>query len=217
MAKVEQHIYRSLQEVGSTSDFVALGAITDSTDVHHAGLVIHYEGKLYAFHYDGQIAYKRLTADYFHKITDAIDPNDVPAFIARCEVIQESRNIKFGHFYSGEAYDNYGYLDAKSDVGERMTCVGFCLAVLKGFLGEDYLAFKDWDSTSDKDSTYLDSFCKRHEIDPDSIKSAHRRIVPVELLTSGFFSSLPINKKDIESKKIEVEAYLLTSYNSEED
>lgn len=200
-------IVRSKQESDITSNFVALGNVLDENNYSfHAGLVIQYESKLFEFHYTGEeIEFGEIQNDYYHKITQLIYPDEVPSFIAQCLNIQKRANPKYGYFYSGESYDDNGVHKSNKDLGERMTCVGFCLNVLKSFLEDDYLEYTDWNSDSDSYTKYLERFCEKYNLDLEKIKPLMRRITPRELLISGFFNVLPIKKLDIDNMKPEIE------------
>jgi len=80
---------------------------------------------------------------YFHKTTLTIHPDEVPAFIVYCQQIKQKAKPIYGFFYSGEFYDKEGNYLMNKDLGERMTCVGFCLNVLKGFLEEDHIDYME--------------------------------------------------------------------------
>ena len=123
--------------------------------------------------------------------------------------ILKNANPNYGYFYSGESYNKDGVHLSNIDLGERMTCVGFCLNVMNGFLEENYLKFDEWSSDTHTDPNYLTVFCKNHNLDELKIKSSHRRISPRECLISGHFDELPISKAQIDSKKNEVEEFFL--------
>ena len=146
--------------------------------------------------------------EYFHKRTETIHKEEIPAFIAYCNSIKKNANPIYGYFYSGEYYDNKGIHFSEKSIGERMTCVGFCMNVLKGFLENDYLKYTDWDSSSHS-TDYLLKYAEKYNLDVASIQESHRRISPIEILTSGFFHNIPISKIEIDSKLTEVKEYLL--------
>lgn len=50
--------------------------------------------------------------------------------------------------------------------------------------------------------------CNTRGLDINEIEISHRRISPLELLSSGYFSSIPITKEQIDSKIGSVEDYL---------
>ncbi len=208
MLKLSFDIVQSLKESDIVSDFVAFGNLLLGTESFHSAFVIQYQNKLYEFHYTGaEIEYVELRNDYFHKITNTILPDEVPSFIAMCKNILKNANPSYGYFYSGESYTKDGVHLSNIDLGERMTCVGFCLNVMAGFLEEDYINYEEWSSDTHEDPEYLTRFCEKHNLDITKIKSAHRRITPRECLISGYFDSLPITKTEIDSKKVEIEEY----------
>lgn len=187
------------------TDFVAIGYLPLANRITHSAFVIQYEGILYEFHYEGSaIDFSEIWNNYFHKITASVHPEEVPAFMAMCEQIKKKANPKYGYFYSGENYDRSGNHFGMRDLGERMTCVGFCLNVLKGFFDEDYIEYADWKEDTHKQTGYLEKYCIRHNIDISKVKASHRRITPLEFLTSGFFIDFPIRKIQIDGKIDEV-------------
>lgn len=199
-------IVQSQLESDINRDFVALGYLLIEDVGSHSAFIIQYQGTLYEFHYEGSmIDFSEIWNDYFHKVTYSVHPEEVPAFMAMCEQIQKKANPRYGYFYSGESYDRNGDHFGSKDLGERMTCVGFCLNVLKGFFEEDYLEYTDWDEDTHDDVGYLESYCERHNLDITKVKASHRRITPIEFISSGFFANLPIRKIQIESKVQEVE------------
>ena len=202
-------IVNSLYGSDRITNFVALGNLLgENAHSYHSAFVIKYDNKLLEYHYTGKaIEYNELERNYFHKITDTIDPDEIPSFIAQCMNIQKKANPKYGFFYGGESYDQDGNHFSENDLGQRMTCVGFCLNVLKGFLEEDYIQFKDWTEDSHNEETYLTDFCAEHGINPNDVAPFHRRITPRELLISGFYIDLPITKAQIDIKQEEVQEY----------
>lgn len=201
-------IVRTLKESDRNNDFVALG-FYDNQGINHATIIIKYNSLLYQFHFAGkEIDFSYVCYDFFHKITDTINANLTPAFFAYCRHIKKKANPKYGYFYSGEFYDKDGTHFADKPIGERMTCVGFCLNVLKGFLEEDYIYYQDWDENSHTELDYLINYAQRHNLKIEDISESHRRITPLELITSGFFINTPIKKSNIDSKIESVREYI---------
>ncbi len=202
-------IVRSIQESDRTTDFVAIGnLVSDDFKSYHCSFIINLKGRLLEFHYTGRnIEFSELENEYYHKISDTIISEEVPAFVAYCKSILKHANPQYGFFYSGEYYDKDGIHFGSQELGERMTCVGFCLNVLKGFLEDDYLDYSGWTEDSHDDSGYLDKFCLENGIEPAMVKEYHRRISPRECLTSCFFTHLPISKSDIDIKIVSVNDY----------
>ncbi|MDR6761853.1 hypothetical protein J2Y38_002062 [Flavobacterium sp. 2755] len=203
-------IINTLSEKDINKDFVAIGAlINKEKSPYHASLIINYKSALFQFHYTSQeIEFQKVNYNYFHKRTQTIHEDEIPAFIAYCNSIKKKANPTYGFFYSGEYYDSNGTHFSQKSTGERMTCVGFCLNVLKGFLEEDYIKYKDWNSSSHEETDYLQKYAEEHNLDVETIAESHRRISPLEILTSGFFDNLPISKNNIDDKSDEVKEYL---------
>ncbi len=203
-------IINTLKEQDISEDFVAIGnLINEHKEPYHASLIIKYNSILLQYHYtDTDIELSEVDYEYFHKRTKTIHKEEIPAFIAYCNSIKKNANPVYGYFYSGEYYDNKGVHFSEKSIGERMTCVGFCLNVLKGFLENDYLKYTDWDSSSHS-TDYLLKYAEKHKLAVASIQESHRRISPIEILTSGFFYNIPISKIEIDNKLAEVKEYLL--------
>lgn len=214
-------IIKTTSEQDIKDEFVAIGAYVSDFRIsqlqngtaYHSVLIIKYKDQLLQFHYTGNpslgiLLDDNIDSNCFHKITDTIDSKLLPSFIVMCKRILKNANPKYGYFYSGEYYDINGKHFSSKAIGERMTCSGFCLNVLKGFLEEDYILYTDWDSSSHQKENYLQEFCSRQGLNIDEIEISHRRISPLELLSSGYFSNIPINKNQIDSKIGSVEHYL---------
>lgn len=202
-------IINTLKEEDISDDFVAIGnLLNEYKEPYHAALIIKHNSNLLQYHYTGKdIELSDVDFEYFHKRTRTIHKEEIPAFIAYCNSIKKNANPIYGYFYSGEYYDNNGIHFSKKSIGERMTCVGFCINVLKGFLENDYLKYADWDSSSHS-SEYLLKYAEKHNLNVSSIQESHRRISPIEILTSGFFYNIPISKIEIDNKLTEVKEYL---------
>lgn len=205
-------IVRTLAESDKKINFVAIGYLPLKDGMSHASLIIQHQENLFEFHYTSMsIEIDNVSRDYSHKISETIHPDEVAAFIAMCRNIKKKANPTYGYFYSGESYDINGIHQSSNDLGERMTCVGFCLNVLKGFLEEDYLKYTDWENDGyELYDGYLEKYCADNNVELDSVKAAHRRITPLELLTSAFFSNTPISKTHIDQKISEVEDFIST-------
>jgi hypothetical protein len=214
-------IINTTSEEDVKDEYVAIGTyVSDlripqlqSGTAYHSLLIIKYKGEIWQFHYTGDSTYgiifdQEIDTKCFHKITNTIDVKLIPSFIMMCKRILKNANPKYGYFYSGEFYDLNGQHFSESKIGERMTCSGFCINVLKGFLEEDYLVYTDWNSTSHETENYLKDFCNLRGLDIFEIEGSHRRISPLELLCSGYFTKLPITKEQINSKIGSTEEYL---------
>lgn len=192
-------------------DFVAIGSyINGDKTPEHSVIVINYNNEINHFHFTGKsVLYDEVyNEDCFHIVIKNIDSKLLPSFIVMCKRILKKANPRYGFFYSGEFYDASGTHFSDKQISETMTCSGFCLNVLKGFLEKDYIEYTDWNATSYPTENYLEWFANRFGIDKDKISESHRRISPLELLCSAYFLKLPIRKKQIDSKLDEAQQYL---------
>ena len=204
-------VVRTLHEDDIKDDFVALAVqVTTQGDPWHSGFVISYNGEIYFYHFEVPgIKFETLTLeDCFHKITDVIDERLIPSFIVMCKRVLKTANPEYGYFYSGEYYDEYGNHFSKSKMDQIMTCTGFCLNILKGFKGVDYVKYKDWQTPDYPYPEYVNVYADINNLNVDDIIEFHRRVSPLEILCSAYFKDLPISKLQIDTKSDEVETYL---------
>jgi hypothetical protein len=198
-------IVRTQHESRNPTDFVAIGNLLRGSESVHSAFIIQYQSKIFEFHYTGRsIDYGENLKDYYHMETSVIHKDEVPAFIAQCLNIRKKGHPKYGYFYSGESYDLDGNHLSNKDLGEVMTCAGFCLNVLKGFLEADYIEYRDWDNAPFPNPDYVVSFCNQHGLDINKIRPSHRRITPRECLISCKFDQLPIRKAQIDEAQLPV-------------
>lgn len=204
-------IINTLTEKDIKENFVAIGSyVNDEGIAEHSVLVIKYQDDLRHFHFTGrEILFDTVSGiNCFHKITETINEKLIPSFIVMCRRVLKTANPRYGYFYSGEYYDLNGIHFSDKEISETMTCSGFCLNILKGFLEEDYLLYSDWNTPSYPTADYLERFANHFDLDIDKISESHRRISPLELLCSGFFQNLPITKIEVDSKIDETAEYL---------
>ena len=187
-------------EPDADEDFVAIGVTVLDGEADHAAIIIQYRGDIFELEFTGAtVNFGLNTKSYRQSIVRSIETDDVPAFFAMCGKVVEEADPKFDFFYSGEYYNRIGRHMGRGATGERMTCVGFCLNVLKGFLTEDYLRYEDWGPESSEIDGFVENYCRQHGFAKELIQKAHRRIAPDELLASAFFSDPPVRKAQIDS------------------
>tara|TARA_R110002020_G_scaffold261331_2_gene475669 strand:+ start:1636 stop:2268 length:633 start_codon:yes stop_codon:yes gene_type:complete len=204
-------IINTLTEKDIKENFVAIGSYVDKDKVAaHSVIVIKYNGSIKHIHYDSkEILFDDIyNVCCFHKITDTINPALIPSFIVMCKIVMEKANPRYGYFYSGEYYDQNGIHFSEKAISETMTCSGFCLNILKGYLEEDYLSYKEWSTPTYPTKDYLERYANHFDLNLDDISESHRRISPLELLSSAYFSNLPITKSQVDSKVDETAEYL---------
>lgn len=217
MALPLDQIKKSTESLDDTGqDFVGIGVLNEGDIASHSGLIIKYRSTVYEFHYTGrgkEILLTELNYDFYHKILNIVPSFEIPAFLKMAQNIHKFANPKYGCFYSGEFYDADGN-HFSNITGQFMTCVGFCLNVLKGFLLEDYLKYDDWDNTTAdgflNQPDYFSFFIQRYGLEPEEFSTSLRRITPLEILTSAFLNDLPITKSNIDIHKAQVNTHLQT-------
>lgn len=191
----------------------------------HGALLINYEGSIAVFHYTGtNLLHEDLSSfgQSFHKVSDTVAEDDVPAFLAMCRKVLEKDDPTYGFFTGASFYDYNGNFHDTAGSGYRMTCVGFCLAVLQGFLERDYLEYTTWPTvTSDPfnrtEEDYLEWYCAQHNLDINTITSLPKRIAPLEYLISGFYIDLPISKSTLDAQKSSIQSYMYTKLGISEE
>lgn len=204
-------IINTLTEQDRKENFVAIGTYTNENKIaSHSVIVVKFNGFIQHIHYTGEaILFDNIyNEDCFHKITDTINPALIPSFIVMCKNVMNKANPRYGFFYSGEYYDQNGQHFSKKPISERMTCSGFCLNILKGYLEEDYLSYEEWSTPTYPSEHYIDWYANRYNLNIEDINESHRRISPLEILSSAYFKNLPIKKKQVDSKIDQTEEYL---------
>ncbi|MES2592199.1 MAG: hypothetical protein V4608_09965 [Bacteroidota bacterium] len=172
----------------------------------HSGLIISVNGKCKLFHFDvDEVIYLQDVPSkkwYFHKELSIIKPQEAAVFLARCEMIANTANPRFGFFYDGSYYDEKGKLISKSNSTEFTNCVLFCINVILGFIESDsYILFNDWSSDKISDGFFHD-FCSRKklfmsETELEKLRAILLRIPPLDYTATAFKNTLPIGKADI--------------------
>ena len=203
-------VVNTLTETQKKENLVAIGSYLNDGIPEDSVIVIKFQEKLEHIFFNGnEIYYGRLLDDTcYHKITDTIDPKLIPSFIVMCRRIKKKANPLYGYFYSGEYYDKNGDHFSENSISQSMTCSGFCLNILKGFLEEEYLKYWEWNKPTDITENFLENFASKYNFEVEDIADSHRRISPLELLCSAFFKNLPISKDEIYTKIDEIEMYL---------
>lgn len=206
----------------STGNFVALSVtINDLGQAHHSGIIIKYNNIAYYFHYDkSNVLLKEVDlkkADgVFHKKLEIIDEQLIASFLSHCRIIEKTASPQYGYFYGGSYFEN-GIYHSNSKTPQLMTCVGFCINVITGFIEEkNYIEFADWQPVSDDAEKWFNDFVielekKYPNVDILQLKKEFRRIKPSELISSGYFNNLPIRKIQTDQVKPVIEQVFKSS------
>lgn len=191
------------------NDFVGI-LFHGNLEQSHAGLVISFDEHLYVFHYDAtDVILQELSPvkySFIVKLLPIIRKDEVEAFLAHCKRISKTAKPKYGFFYAGSFYNEEGKYFSELGIEEYMTCVGFCINVVQGFIEEDYILYREWteDTKANADS-YFERFVEQanagrdDKINEELYRKNLRRITPAEYTTSGFYTSLPISKSDVDT------------------
>jgi hypothetical protein len=197
-------------------------SIDDKGEAVHSGIIISFLSKTYLFHYlpKGvfleEIDLMASGSIYYYKEIIIIHKNLIRSFLNHCKVIKATAKPNYGYFYAGSYYEN-GVYHSNDNTPQLMTCVGFCINVLTGFIEEEaYIEFSDWTSTSKKAQDWLDNFLIEFkenfpQVEESVIRKNLRRIKPSELVSSGYFNTLPIRKLQTDQVKPVVEQVFKSS------
>ncbi|MFT6443313.1 MAG: hypothetical protein ACJASM_002873 [Salibacteraceae bacterium] len=220
MESISKELF-SVDEIDTSRNFVALGLEVNNLNIgFHSGLIICYEEEVYYFHFTGEeVLMDCLTNDLdsrsnlFFKRLDIVVEMDVVTFYGHCLELQK-KGVKpnYGFVFDGSYYDiktkDYFLVNAKHDI---TTCVGFCIKVIRGFLikNPEYIKVEDWSSLDlstirqnilDHINYYLEKYAIENHLSVKELydKKDLKRILPTELLCSGFYIDLPIRKAQID-------------------
>jgi hypothetical protein len=188
----------------------------------HAGFVIQYNNNSYLVHYYGEVLIENVPNGewYFHKDLIFIGDLLTGSFFTHCQLIRENANPAYALYYDGSFYKSGKYFSGVVAT-EYMSCVGFCLSVLKGFIGEEYLNYSDWgiDTIESEDhKKYLARFITQLKenypsAEVDLALENARRISPDEYLASAYFDEFPIKRAQIDTIIQQLRAYLISKLN----
>ena len=184
-------------------NFIAVAiAVNPGGRGYHSGLVIGVDGEYKLFHFTGtDVELKEFPIEEYYswKELEVIDKNESLAFLAHCEMIEEIAQPKFGYIFDGSYYINNEYI-TNTELGEKTTCVGFCINTITGFLvtKQQYFELEDWDA-DEQANIYLDEYLQNNQhVNREEIKSYFKRIKPSEYTASAYITDLPIRKQNVD-------------------
>lgn len=210
------------KSINSTDNFVAITVtLNDLGQASHSGLLISYNKTTYHFHFDTadvlllQVDLK-LAKNVYHKKLEIIDRQLIASFLNHCKIIAKTAMPQYGYFYGGSYYEN-GIYHSNNNTPQLMSCVGFCINVITGFIEEKkYIEFLDWQPVTDKAEKWFNTFVvelqkKYPKLDVNALKNDFRRIKPSELISSAYFNMLPIRKVQTDQVNLIVEEVFKSS------
>ena len=205
-------------ETAFPENMIGAAVLVKEDGAQHAAIFIRYKGDSHLFHFDGASVIMEEVSGlepYYQKHLEFLEPILLPAFFTQCELILENAKPKFGYFYEGALYNANGDFISPNDSPEYMTCVGFCLNVLKGFLSDqDFFRFEDWDekTLTGKMELVEQFLIKVKEYHPlikmEDFKPNLRRILPIEYISGAFSDTLPVHKTFTDSIVLDVQNVL---------
>ncbi|WP_285009617.1 hypothetical protein [Pedobacter faecalis] len=195
---------RHCDETDLEENMVGAAILINPDGTQHAAIFLRYNSESKLFHFTGKsVIIEDVSGmeDYYLKSLDFLPAILLPAFMAQSELILEKAQPEFGYFYEGSLYDTNGDFVSPGASPQYMTCVGFCLNVIKGFLSDqDFFQYEDWDEKSlIGKMEHVESFLSRvNESYPDikleDFKVNLRRILPIEYVAGAFSRDLPVRK-----------------------
>jgi len=204
--EIDKELFKA-DSIDGASDFVATAVYVNAErGIYHSGLIIVYENTYYLFHYTGSdIEMSDFSkGNFYFKKLSFISPEEVLAFYAHCLNIQKYANPAYGFFFAGDYYDKEGKYYSESGVAEYMTCVGFCISVITGYIeGDQYYVYEDWNNEGVPEEFFERFIAEVKEQNPaltidESLYKKHlRRITPTEY-TSGAYLEIPVRKRNID-------------------
>jgi hypothetical protein len=208
----------SCEEIDLPDNIVGAAFMRNKDGSQHAAIFIRYKGDSNIFHLtEGGVIMEPVSPydQFYHKSLMFLDPVLLPSFLTQCELILENANPRLGYYYDGALYDSHGNFVSPNGSPEILSCVGFCLSVIKGFLSDqDFFKYEDWGENS------LDGNIHRVERLIETVKASNtemelttfrsniRRIQPIEYISGGFSKSIPVEKAFIDGIVKDVEEIL---------
>ncbi len=172
---------------------------------HAAIFVVKGEEKS-VFHFDAVNLLESKLGEcrgFLFKEFSSILPKEAGAFLVCCREAINNSAPGYNYYYNGGYFTRDGqFVGIDGEPSYHMTCVGFCLGVLKGwFEGEDYIAYEDWQASNTLSADKIaEELAKLKYIyggfSDEELAENIRRIKPIEYLASAFFNNHPIHKSE---------------------
>jgi hypothetical protein len=199
-----EHSLKHCEDVDLPEDMVGAAMLINPDGSQHAAIFLRYQGDSKLFHFTSKsVIIEDVSGldDYYLKNLHFLPAILLPSFLTQCDLILEKAQPKYGYFYEGSLYDENGDFKSPGNSPQYMTCVGFCISVIKGFLSdEEFFEYTDWDESTLSDKMeHVEAFLKKVQetnpnIDMDSFIPNLRRITPIEYVAGGYSDSLPVRK-----------------------
>lgn len=189
-----------------TKHFVGVGVEINALGItRHVGLVFFCDDGYFLFHFNGSdVEIEEEPLGWYFKKLDFINSEFCNQFFGHCKKIKDIAKPVNGYFYPGSYYSSDGVYCTNLGLPEYMSCVGFCINVVKGFIeADEYFHYQDWTNLNGEfDKKYISDFIEKYKkIRPDMneelISNNIRRITPPEYLASAYLEELPIRRNAV--------------------
>ena len=189
------------------TDRVAASVFTDDSGrAVHAALYVGRDDERSIFHFDAET----LREDKFEKCRPflskeftSIPPFEAGAFLVHCREAITNPAPGYNFFYDGSYFKDGKFVGINGEPSYHMTCVGFCLGLLKGwFEGDEYIQYRDWNANTTLGQETINKELARlkflyPKFTDDELMENIRRIKPTEYLASAYIEIMPIRKETI--------------------
>ncbi len=194
--------------------------INKEATAYHAAIFVRYRGNSKILHFTGtrilfEDVERALSKNhvYIFKYINFVSPILLPSFYNNCNKIEKYTKATYGfHIEPNAEFTDEGNFNTPNGFPPFMTCVGFCLYFIRGFIRRDLFYYDDWDINTIEDAPpepLAAFFNEVTKVIPDEqydefIKNI-RRIKPVEYLAAAYSRTIPIRKifTDPTSRKLE--------------
>jgi hypothetical protein len=199
--------------------------LNDVGNPQHSGLVLCYEGEKLFFHFTSKdVLIENVTeipTEIYYKKLGLFPDSYLPYIRSHFDLLLETVHPLYGFMFTDSYYDKLGhYISDIQDLPDFCTCVGFCINVIRSLFlnpASKYIEIKDWTSESlEKVADHYIEYVNEYlllvqKLSPESFlevqKNTYKRIMPVEMLLSGFFSE----PKDLPIRKVNIDPHILNT------
>lgn len=238
ISKIQDNLLR-FDDHNIEDEFLGVAVLLNGIgNAKHSGLVLCYEGEKLFFHFDSEEVLiddvTEISTEIYYKRIELFPDSYLPYIRAHFDLLLETVNPLYGFVFTDSYYNDAGvYISDIQDLPDFCTCVGFCINVIRSlFINPTlkYIETDDWDNETlekVKDSfiEFVDKYLSlTQKINAESLieiqQKTYKRITPVELLLSGFFSqthNLPIRKSLLTPHILDASKILKTKWISTAD
>jgi hypothetical protein len=187
--------------------YVGASIFTDDNGrAYHAAIYVCRNEDNVIFHFDKEDIKEdevEKCRPFLSKDIDFIPPFESGAFLVFCREAIRNPPPGYNFYYNGGYFNREGrYVGTDGEPSYHMTCVGFCLGILKGWAeGNDFIQYTDWNANNSLgEATIQAQLAKLKRLYPgftdEELTENIRRVKPSEYLASAFIGGKPVRKAD---------------------